>query len=88
MQIITTNGTTYDVDWILDTETRNGEQQLTIKMPGDINLEDIMANLVGAEQIISVKENGVRTVYEGYTQMDHIIYSQNRKKLRLTLEKG
>ena len=87
MQIVTNNGLTYDAAWVLDTETRHGAHQLTIQLPGDTELEDILSDFVGAVQIISIKENGVRTVYEGYTLLASLIYSTDRKALRLTLER-
>lgn len=87
MQIVTNNGVEFQADWVLDTETRHGAHQLTIQMPGDISLHDIMEGLVGAVQIISAKDSGVRTVYEGYTMLASIVYSTDRKALRLTLER-
>ncbi len=87
MQIVTNNGIEFDADWVLDTETRHGAHQLTIQLPGDTDIGDIMYNLVGAVQFSAVKESGVRTVYEGYTLLASLIYSPDRKALRLTLER-
>lgn len=87
MQIVTNSGKTFEAAWVLDTTTRHGAQQLTIQLPGDTALDEIMANMVGAAQITSIKESGVRTVYEGYTTLASLIYSTDRKALRLTLER-
>ena len=87
MQIVTNNGITFDADWALDVETRHGAHQLTIQLPGDTDLEDIMSELVGCAQITRIKDSNVRTVYEGYTKLASLIYSTDRKALRLTLER-
>ena len=87
MQIVTNNGITFDADWILDTETRHGAHQLTIQLPGDTDIGDILYNLVGAVQFSAIKDSNVRTVYEGYTKLASLIYSTDRKALRLTLER-
>lgn len=87
MQIVTNNGVEFQADWILDTETRHGAHQLTIQLPGDTDIHDIMDWLVGAMKISAIKESGVRTVYEGYTMLASLIYSPDRKALRLTLER-
>ena len=87
MQIVTNNGITFDADWALDVETRHGVHQLTIQLPGDTDLEDIMSELVGCVQITRIKDSNVRTVYEGYTKLASLIYSTDRKALRLTLER-
>ena len=87
MQIETNSGKTFDADWVLDTVTRHGAHQLTIQLPGDTPLKKIMGSLVGCAQITSVKETGVRTAYEGYTKLASLIYSTDRKALRLTLER-
>ena len=87
MQIVTNSGKTFDADWTLDTVTRHGAHQLTIQLPGDTALKKIMGGLVGCAQITSIKESDVRTVYEGYTRLASLIYSTDRKALRLTLER-
>ena len=87
MQIETNSGKTFDADWVLDTVTRHRAHQLTVQLPGDTPLKKIMGSLVGCAQITSTKETGVRTVYEGYTQLASLIYSTDRKALRLTLER-
>ena len=86
MQIVINSTLTLDADWVLDTVTRHGAQQLAIQLPGDTALKDAM-KMVGCAKLTSVKENGVRTVYEGYTRLASLIYSTDRKALRLTLER-
>lgn len=88
MQIVTSSGKTFEAAWVLDTTTRHGAQQLTIQLPGTTDLSEITGELVGAEQISSIKETGVHTIYEGYTLLSSLIYTPDRSALRLTLEKG
>lgn len=88
MRIVTNNGVEFQADWVLDTESRNGAHQLAIQLPGDTDIGDIMYNLVGAVQFSAIKDSGVRTVYEGYTLLASLIFSPDRKALRLTLERG
>ncbi len=88
MTIMTNSGKKFDADWMLDTETRHGAHQLVIQLPGYTLLEDIMTDIVGTPTITSIKDNGVRTVYEGYSTLASLIYSADRKNLRVTLEKG
>lgn len=87
MRIETNSGKTLDADWLLDTTTRNGVQQLVIQLPGETPTADIFA-LIGADTIEAVKENGVKTVYEGYTLFSSFICASDRSTVRLTLEKG
>lgn len=86
MQIVANSGKTFDAAWILDTETRDGTQQLTIQMPGNTDLHDMISDLVGADTVTCIKGNA-KTVYEGYTLLGSIIYSANRSIVRLTLER-
>lgn len=88
MQIVTTSGKTFEAAWVLDTTTRHGAQQLTIQLPGETDLGEILGELDGAEQIVVEKEKGVRTVYEGYTLFSSAIYTPDRSALRLTLERN
>lgn len=88
MQIVAKSGKMFEAAWLLDTTTRHGVHQLTIQLPGDTSLDDIMNHMVGAAQITSIKDSGVRTVYEGYTTFASLIYTTDRTALRLTLEKG
>lgn len=73
MQIVTNSGKTYEADWVLDTQTRHGIQQLTIQLPGNNDPSEIIRNLVG---------------YEGYTMFYSLIATPDRNGMRLTLEKG
>lgn len=88
MKIMTISGKTFDADWVLDTTTRHGAQQLTIQLPGGTDLGLVLGELDGAEQIIVEKEKGVRTIYEGYTLFSSVIYTPDRSALRLTLERN
>lgn len=88
MQIITSSGKKFNADWVLDTTTRHGAQQLTIQLPGETDLGEILGELDGAEQIIVEKDKGVRTVYEGYSLFSSAIYTPDRKALRVTLERN
>ena len=87
MQIVTNNGVTFDADWALETETRNGINQLTIHLTGNPDPVEILNELVGQAQIGSIKENGNRNIYERYTLFRSLIATNDGKALRLTLER-
>ena len=86
MQILTNSGKAFDAAWVLEAETRNGIQQLTMHLTG-AEAMDTLASLVGQSQIIGVSDNGNRTTYDGYTLFRTLIVTPDGKALRLTLER-
>lgn len=88
MQIMTSSGKTFEAGWALKTETRHGAKQLVIQMPGTNDPTEIMKELVGVDVIKGDMGDGEYKTYEGYTLFSSLIYSTDRKVLRLTLEKG
>ena len=80
-------GMTFEADWVLETTTRHGTAQITIQMPGGTDIRGIITALVGAQEITGIRDAGVRTVYEAYTTLASLIYSTDRRALRLTLER-
>ena len=88
MQIMTNRGKTFEADWTLLTETRNGAKQLVIQLPGDTDLHEVINELVGVDTIRESKGDGECPPHEGYTQFASLIYSTDRKAMRLTLERS
>lgn len=88
MEIMTNSGKTFEASWVLEPETRNGVQQLTIQLPVDIDPAEIISELVGVAQIIGIKDNGNRTMYEHYTLFRSLIVTPDRSAQRLTLERS
>lgn len=84
---IEAKGTTFEADWVLETTTRQGTAQITIQLSGGTDITSITQNLIGAQEITGIRDAGVRTVYEAYTALTSLIYSTDRRALRLTLER-
>lgn len=88
MRIVTSKGKTLEADWTLHTTTRHGVKQLVIQLPGTTDPGEIVESLVGAETIQVFKEGDEGTPYNGYKLLSSIIYTHDRNKVRVTLEKG
>lgn len=84
---ITAKNKTFDAEWTLLAQTRQGEKQLVMQLPGGTTVQEIANALVGAETIKEDKGNGAYSVYEGYTQLVSIIYTSDRSAVRITLAK-
>lgn len=87
MVITTTNGKIFEAEWVLETETRNGIQQMTMHLIGSDDPVEIVRELVGQAQIVGIKENGTRTNYEKYMLFRSLISTPNGRAFRLTLDK-
>lgn len=87
MQIVTNSGKTFDAEWVLETETRNGIQQLTMHLTGKHDPAEVIGELVGQPMIVGIKENGNRNTFEKYTLFRSLIATNDGKALRLTLER-
>ena len=87
MLITTKSGKIFDATWTLMTQTRYGEQQLVIQLPGATTVKEIANDLVGIETIKEDKGDGAYSVYDGFTQLVSIIYTSNRSAVRITLTK-
>lgn len=88
MIITAKSGKTFEAEWVLETETRNGIQQLAIQFPGGTDPAEAIAELVGMSQIHGTNDKGNHTVYEGYSFFKSLIASDEKAALRLTLERG
>lgn len=87
MKITTQSGKTFDAGWVLETETRNGIQQLTMHLTGSPDPAEVISELVGQVQIGGIKENGNSASYEKYTLFRSLIATPDGTALRLTLER-
>lgn len=88
MRITTESGKMFEAAWVLDTQTRQGVKQLAMQLRGDAALEEIVSDLVGSERIVASEDEGTYTAYEGYTLLATLMYSADRKALRVVLERG
>lgn len=87
MKIETGRGRAFDAKWTLLTQTRHGEQQLVIQLPGNTTAQEIVHDLVGNDTIKEDKGAGAYAVYEGFAQLVSIIYTSDRSAVRVTLSK-
>jgi len=87
MKIMTSSGKTYEADWILPTQSRNGARLLAIQLPGAVDPVQAVADLTGAESIKGIVDDAV-TTYAGYTMLHSLYFSNDRSAVRLMLEKG
>lgn len=88
VQIVSSSGKTFNTDWVLEAETRNGTQQLIMNLTGELDPAEVITGLEGQAQIVGIKENGNRNTYERYTLFRSLIVSPDGKAMRLTLERN
>ena len=88
VKITTSSGKTFDADWTLKTRSHHGADLLVIQLPGETMPGEIVEGLVGESMIQELKVDGKCVPHEGYTLLYSIIYTHNRKAVRVTLEKG
>lgn len=88
VQIVSSSGKTFNTDWVLEAETRNGTQQLIMNLTGELDPSEVITELEGQAQIIGIKGNGNRNTYERYTLFRSLIVSLDGKSMRLTLERN
>lgn len=87
MEIMTNSENKLEADWVLETETREGVQQMTIHFAGNVDPVEIVKEMTGQEQIVGINKNGNKTIYEKYTLFKSLISTNDGNAIRLTLER-
>lgn len=87
MQIVTSKGKTFDVNYI-GTLIRNGNRVM-IDIDDDRHFAEIAADFDGLETVTKTDENrpGVKEIYEGFTRLTGMARNVQDGSVRLTLEK-